>query len=1123
MTRPAVRKRRVIATDVEPITTQRKQAGHIPPRHSSPAARRKLPRSKPMSRILTHPILDTSPAETVTFLYEGKQVQGEKGYTIASALHQAGFPVHSHSLQNRNRSLECGIGKCGACEMLVDGEIKRICITKVDAVREVREIPKSYVPSSDAGVGRHEGAPVRVYKTTVAVIGSGPAGLACRDELNRRGVDNLVIDNNEKIGGQFLMQTHQFFFFEKEKKFGGMRGFEIAHALAGSDPAGVLLSSVVWDILEGNRLACKNIATEEIFFVDAEYLVVATGAVPFMPSFRNDDLPGVYTAAVVQKMMNQELTLLGKNVLTVGAGNIGYLTSYQLAQAGAKVRAIVEALPTEGGFPVQANRVRRLGIPIVLSHMLIEAVPNEHDDGIVAAVIAECRDFEPVPGTEKVIKGIDAINICTGLVPDDSLLIKGKEVFGLNCFGAGDAIRIGEGTSAVVRGRQVAYEILEQLRVPFAYDEYLAVSKEYIDSQQHPFRVLSTPATPDDERSAARPFTVMDCLHGFACNPCAFACPHGAITKSSTSTVPIIDYAKCTGCMDCVYQCPGLAIFGFSLKAGLAWLPVEFDVASGTNVFLVDNAGAKVGEGVIQKVLAKPNKTNVALVRVADLQGRPMTDIRGFIAKATYPSPVDFTAYTGESSSKSFICHCDDVTLSEVLDVIGDRSFISVDEIKHTTRLGMGACRGKRCLSRLKPLLRAQDIQLVGSATPRGPLSNQISMADIIANGGRERAVVTQSTPIKVGALVAGGGIAGSALFRYLSQAGMDCVLLNSGHGSSWRNIAGGRPAFSVPELSEIAHQNLAIFEELQATRNIDFQRIDYVSFAHDDASRQSLEASMSWQDAVFVEPRDFAETISPHYNSDDRKYLGALITKDCWQATPGKTLDLIRRLGIKAGGRVEEDSRLIHVAREGSVYRALVLNRDREYVEYETPVFVNALGAQADEFARMVGVQSGIFGVKHQAFITRRLPMLGVNGAPLGMLIDRREHKGFVAVYGQQLAETGQVIGCASPQFEGQEAGKNIKINSRAFYEIVSEVFLDWIPQLQTVGFQAVWAGYYAEPRMLIDPALGLFVGMRGQGFMLSQYLAKLYVAKLLGREYPTYFDRLAVSGDGMLEKAFK
>ena len=69
-----------------------------------------------------------------------------------------------------------------------------------------------------------------------------------------------------------------------------------------------------------------------------------------MPTFENDDVPGVYTAAVVQKMMNAEFTLLGKNILTVGAGNIGYLTSYQLMQAGAKVKAILERCPMKVDF-----------------------------------------------------------------------------------------------------------------------------------------------------------------------------------------------------------------------------------------------------------------------------------------------------------------------------------------------------------------------------------------------------------------------------------------------------------------------------------------------------------------------------------------------------------------------------------------------------------------------------------------------------------------------------------------------------------------------------------------------------------------------------------------------------
>ena len=514
-----------------------------------------------MERIVNHPILTIPQEGEHTFLFNGKPVTGMKGFTIAAALHQAGYPVHSHSVNGRNRSLNCGIGKCGACEMLVDGEVKRICITKVDNVKEVSEITVQNYTTDSQIEPREE--PVEIYRTDVAIIGAGPAGLACRETLKELGLNSIVIDSNDKIGGQFLMQTHAFFFFEKERRFGGMRGFDIAKTLAGDDHSGIFLHSTVWDILQNKRIAVKDMLNHKNFYVEAQALIVATGAVPFMPTFENDDVPGVYTAAVVQKMMNAEFTLLGKNILTVGAGNIGYLTSYQLMQAGAKVKAILEAMPHEGGFPVQANRIRRLGIPIYTSHMLLKAIPNQDRTGITGAVVCECENFKPIPGTEKVIDGIDVINICTGLIPDNQLLTKGQYTFGKRCAGVGDAVRIGEGTTAVLRGKQAAYEIAQELGVRFNYNDYLQISKEYIDSQQHPIRIKEESPRPTPERQAQLPFVRLDCLYGFACNPCSFACPQKAITKSSTSVTPEIDYEKCTGCMQCVSHCPGLAIFGY--------------------------------------------------------------------------------------------------------------------------------------------------------------------------------------------------------------------------------------------------------------------------------------------------------------------------------------------------------------------------------------------------------------------------------------------------------------------------------------------------------------------------------------------------------------------------------
>lgn len=1076
-----------------------------------------------MFKITSHPILDIPEENIILFKFNGIEVKAQKGFTIAAALHQAGFPVHSHSIENRKRSLECGIGKCGACEMLVDGTVRRICVTKVDQIKEVMEIPKDYLPNEDSPTQKEN----KIYKTDVLIVGAGPAGLAVREELNNFGINNIVVDSNDKIGGQFNMQTHQFFFFEKEKKFGGMRGFDIANTLAGATNEGIFLNSSVWDILKGNRLGIKNTVSGEIYYVDCQHLVIATGAVPFMPVFKNDDLPGVYSAAVVQKMMNSELTLLGRNILSVGAGNIGYLTSYQAVQAGANIVAILEAMPNEGGFPVQANRVRRLGIPILISTMLLEAIPNEDGTGVKGAIIADCKNFEAIAGTERIIEGIDLINVCTGLIPDNQLLIKGNILFGKNCHGVGDSTRIGEGTSAVLRGKQCAYEIAQMMKIRVNYDEYLQVSKSYIESQQHPVRVLEKPYTPNQERMNKRGFVRLECLYGFACNPCQFACQFGAITKSSTSVVPEIDYKKCIGCMECINQCPGLAIFGYNTKKKEVYLPFEYEAREGFKVILVDNDGQKVAEGRIHKIKENANKTSVARIKVIDDDENPIDDktlleIKGFIMPNKFPKQLEFSP-SKEIDEKTYVCHCEDVTIEKLLVQIGDRTVISVNELKHTTRMGMGDCRGNRCIPRAKQILRSHGIEVTDEATPRAPLSLQLSFGEVRNDDKKEVFITPNLKKIEVKSLIAGGGIGGSSLFRYMAEENFNPILLNFDLGASWRNIAGGRPAFSNPELADIAKHNHELFAELQNLSNIDYYPTRYVNLAHDDDSYKGLENAMQWSDAYMVDPKDFQKEISPYFNKDNKDYIAAQITNQCWQATPGKTIDLLRLIGTKKGGKVIEGAKLVELRKEGKTYHALVRTKDNEYIEYITDVFINALGPEAGKFAKQLGIETGLYPVKHQAFITKRLPMLGKDGNILDMVIDRRHYKGFSSIYGQQLHETGQIIGCASPMFDPQEAQGELKTSSIEFLEIASEIFSNWIPKLKSVSFQAVWSGYYVEPRYIIDPELGLFIGLRGHGFMLSQYIAKLYVAKLLGKETPSYFDKLKLRGEGIAEAALK
>ena len=94
-----------------------------------------------------------------------------------------------------------------------------------------------------------------------------------------------------------------------------------------------------------------------------------------------------------------------------------------------------------------------------------------------------------------------------------------------------------------------------------------------------------------------------------------------------------------------------------------------------------------------------------------------------------------------------------------------------------------------------------------------------------------------------------------------------------------------------------------------------------YVNFVHDEATYKSLDASRAWSDAYMIDRKDFAREISPYINPDLDIYTHALISNDCWQASPGKTIDTVRRIGIGLGGQVMEDTELIDVAKDGKTY----------------------------------------------------------------------------------------------------------------------------------------------------------------------------------------------------------
>ncbi len=91
-------------------------------------------------RITGHPVLQFSRGKKIKFYFEGEEIEGYAGETIAAALHAAGVKDYHYSPKlNRPRGFFCAIGNCSSCLMEVDGQPNvRVCTEQVSEGMKVR-------------------------------------------------------------------------------------------------------------------------------------------------------------------------------------------------------------------------------------------------------------------------------------------------------------------------------------------------------------------------------------------------------------------------------------------------------------------------------------------------------------------------------------------------------------------------------------------------------------------------------------------------------------------------------------------------------------------------------------------------------------------------------------------------------------------------------------------------------------------------------------------------------------------------------------------------------------------------------------------------------------------------
>ncbi|MCD5362356.1 FAD-dependent oxidoreductase [Chromobacterium aquaticum] len=322
---------------------------------------------------------------------------------------------------------------------------------------------------------------------TVAVIGAGPAGLACADVLVRNGVKAVVFDRYEEIGGLLTFGIPEF----KLEKSVIKRRREIMEGMG------------VEFVL--NTEIGKDVQIEELL-EQYDAIFMGMGAYKYIKGgFPGEDLPGVLEAlpylinnvrqglGTLPEEGEVPISMRGKRVLVLGGGDTAMDCNRTAIRQGAQ-SVICAYRRDEANMPGSKREVanaKEEGVEFCWNRQPLAIEPKV---GGLSVKLAETRLGKPdvhgrcnaeiVPGSEKIIE-CDHVIIAFGFQAESkpwvekqgvSIASNGRVLVDLGVyesqtsnpklFAGGDMVR---GADLVVRsvfdGRRAAEGMLEYLKV----------------------------------------------------------------------------------------------------------------------------------------------------------------------------------------------------------------------------------------------------------------------------------------------------------------------------------------------------------------------------------------------------------------------------------------------------------------------------------------------------------------------------------------------------------------------------------------------------------------------------------------------------------------------------------
>ncbi|QYN37011.1 (2Fe-2S)-binding protein [Pseudonocardia sp. DSM 110487] len=314
---------------------------------------------------------------TYEFTFDGQRLTGHPGDTLASALLAHGrHQVTTSIALGRPRGIAAAWAEDPSGLVQVEEPFPEPMLLATTI-----ELTDGLVAKGISGRGRLAEVPdsarydAKHAHADVLVVGAGPAGLVAALTAARSGARVVLVDEQSEAGGS-LLGTADTLDGAPALEWVAAAVAELASlpdvlhlqrttAFGHYDDGFVLAVERRTDHL--GATAARNVSRQRVWRIRARQVVLATGAHERPVVFSDNDRPGIMLASGARTFLHRYGVLAGRDAVVFTTDDSAYAAAVDLADAGARVHAVVDArseppkywraVCERRGIPVRAGQV----------------------------------------------------------------------------------------------------------------------------------------------------------------------------------------------------------------------------------------------------------------------------------------------------------------------------------------------------------------------------------------------------------------------------------------------------------------------------------------------------------------------------------------------------------------------------------------------------------------------------------------------------------------------------------------------------------------------------------------------------------------------------------------------